>query len=133
MAPIERANGVSKARRRFAGTIFSPAAVRQFVRGVLEGWGVGVDSRDEAVLLANELASNVVEHAPGGFTVGLQYADARVRVEVIDTGFAFSSIRQLPVDSDRGRGLVLVDRLASAWGARAAPGGKVTWFELALD
>lgn len=133
MVPSERAAGIRKARHRFAGTVFSPAAVRPFVKDVLERWGVGVDSRDDAVLLVSELASNAVEHAPGGFTVGLRWVGTRMRVEVIDRGFAFPTIRKLPVDSERGRGLVLVDRLASAWGASPAAGGKVVWFELAIS
>jgi anti-sigma regulatory factor (Ser/Thr protein kinase) len=124
--------GIRKARQRFAGTIFTPAAVRQFVRGVLERWGVPDSSRDDAVLLASELASNASEHAPGGFTVGLRRAGTSMRIEVFDRGFVLPNIRRSAVDSEGGRGLMLVDRLASAWGTNPAAGGKVVWFELLL-
>jgi anti-sigma regulatory factor (Ser/Thr protein kinase) len=84
------------------------------------------------VLLTSELASNAVEHATGGFTVALRYAKPTIRVEVFDRGADLPAIRDLPMDADRGRGLVLVDRLASGWGANAAAGGKVVWFELGV-
>jgi hypothetical protein len=45
------------------------------------------------------------------------------------------SLRPVPKAADiaanHGRGLVLVDALADAWGYRAAHGGKVVWCELA--
>jgi anti-sigma regulatory factor (Ser/Thr protein kinase) len=132
VAPSERPAGTREARERFPDAITSPAAVRRFVRQVLARWRVGVSARDEVVLLTDELASNAVEHATGGFTVALRYAKPTIRVEVFDCGAGLPAISHLPMDADRGRGLVLVDRLASGWGANAAAGGKVVWFELGV-
>jgi hypothetical protein len=33
-------------------------------------------------------------------------------------------------DDEHGRGLLLVDSLASAWGVDASPPGKAVWFQL---
>ena len=130
----ERANYVrNAARRRFAGHDFSPLAVRRFLSGVLEVWGVGVDTtRHNLLLLASELANNAVEHTYAGFAVSIRTVGAGARVEVHDTEAELPTLRQPTTGADRGWGLMLVDRLASAWGAEPATGGKVVWFELPL-
>jgi len=54
----------------------------------------------------------------------------QVRIEVHDGS------RRLPVRknysnmSGTGRGLMMVERLATAWGAEAVPTGKIVWFQL---
>jgi hypothetical protein len=101
---------------------------------VLEGWGI-VDgsTRDNVLLLASELASNAVEHTSTGFTVSIRVAGMQARVDVYDTRAVLPTLLQPTAETDHGRGLLLVDRLSSAWGASPAPGGKVVWFEVPLD
>jgi anti-sigma regulatory factor (Ser/Thr protein kinase) len=134
MGAGERADRVrNEAQREFDGDALSTGAVRRFLSGVLDDWGVGLGPiRDDALLLASELAANAAEHATNGFTVRIRTSGTRARVEVRDTETTLPKIRQPTIEADRGRGLVLVNRLASAWGAEPAAGGKIVWFELPL-
>ena len=125
--------GRNNAQREFESDALSAGAVRRFLSDVLDDWGVGLGPiRDDALLLGSELAANAAEHARNGFTVRIRTSGTRARVEVHDTEPTLPTIRPATVEADRGRGLVLVNRLASAWGAEPAAGGKIVWFELPL-
>jgi hypothetical protein len=57
--------------------------------------------------------------------------DGWVRVEVSDDGGPARLRRRIhQVQSDSGRGLGLVQTLASRWGVREGTGGRTIWFEL---
>ena len=88
--------------------------------------------RDAALLLTSELVSNAVLHGGGPVRLSVDDGAARVRIEVADAGQPLPGGRgsQRPDEDEGGRGLQLVEALASSWGSRAEPGGKVVWFEL---
>lgn len=86
---------------------------------------------DEVTLLVSELASNAVRHARTPFRVSLQCDGTIVRVEVSDDDPAPAVLQHLPVDAVTGRGLLIVDAIASRWGAEPSGVGKTVWFELA--
>jgi anti-sigma regulatory factor (Ser/Thr protein kinase) len=85
----------------------------------------------EVTLLVSELASNAVRHAVTPFTVSLQCDGSTVRVEVRDDDPALPVMQEPPVDAITGRGLVIVDALATRWGVTPEADGKIVWFELA--
>ncbi|RFS84480.1 PAS domain S-box protein [Actinomadura spongiicola] len=58
-------------------------------------------------------------------------ADA-IWVEVFDSDMRLPRIRSAGETDEGGRGLYLVDQLASRWGARPTSDGKAVWFELPL-
>ncbi|WP_369973562.1 MULTISPECIES: ATP-binding protein [Pseudonocardiaceae] len=105
--------------------------VRRLVRGLVADHG-GVVVED-AVLVADELVSNAHRHGAPRRTcrATLIHHGRRLRIEVDDTASGLPRIR--PPDHSGGRGLLLVDRLASAWGVQHRAGGKTVWAELALD
>jgi anti-sigma regulatory factor (Ser/Thr protein kinase) len=83
-------------------------------------------------LLASELVANAVLHGGGPVTVGLERSAHLVRVEVSDTSSELPAL-QPPEDllAERGRGFLLVDRLATRWGfERRRDDGKTVWFEV---
>ncbi|MEU9303357.1 ATP-binding protein [Streptomyces sp. NPDC048269] len=91
------------------------------------------DSAEVAELLVTELVTNALVHTEQGAEVSASLASTRLRVEVRD----YASRRPLQYvpaadDGTHGRGLMLVQALADAWGVEAVePGrGKVVWFEL---
>ncbi len=93
---------------------------------------------DTVVLLASELCENAVLHAGTEFDVELTVTDADVQVAVADRGAGALELhlaqprRQYGRAATHGRGLELVQRLASTWGTRHEPGGRhVIWFSLA--
>jgi anti-sigma regulatory factor (Ser/Thr protein kinase) len=92
--------------------------------------------RETVVLLVSELVSNAVQHGgPHGrdARVGLMVDEheAGVRVEVTDAGGGDPRPGDGAIDRPSGRGLLLVEALASRWGCKRMAVGKTVWFELA--
>lgn len=112
-------------------TLASAGSARTLVRELLEGWPASLV--DDAQLLVSELVTNAVLHAHTGVTLGLRVGAGRLRVEVADGSLDRPRPRHPADDAVTGRGLLLVDALSSAWGAELREGGKVVWFEVAVD
>jgi hypothetical protein len=51
-------------------------------------------------------------------------------VEVSDGSHELPRPRRVGPDAEGGRGLALVDALASDWGTTTTDDGKIVWFEL---
>jgi hypothetical protein len=69
---------------------------------------------------------------PGGkeFTLRLRRGVAAVWVEVFDADLRLPRIRSALETDEGGRGLYLVDQLATRWGSRPTTDGKAVWFEI---
>lgn len=118
------------AHQRFEGTVASVPAARHWLVDQLTGVGRHRNLDDAATCLS-ELASNVVDHTDNGFEVTLSDGDGAIRVEVTDCDRRPPLVRRIDPYSDRGRGLVIVEALASRWGVEdPADEGKTVWFEL---
>lgn len=109
-----------------------PGNVSRARRFVLESVpAADEDCRDSLGLLTSELATNVVVHARTQMRVVvlLTQDDAVVGIHDLDLGR-----RELVThDRDGGRGLTIVDAVATAHGRAGFPdGGKVVWFRLPL-
>lgn len=114
-------------------TARSVRSARVFAAELLNGH----DARfcETVVLLVSELVSNAVQHGgPHGpdATVGVEVElqQDRVRVEVTDAGSGDPRLSNGAIDGPSGRGLLLVDALASSWGCDRQRSGKSVWFEL---
>ncbi|WP_442790216.1 ATP-binding protein [Nocardia sp. CDC153] len=106
--------------------------IRNMVRALLvPGTGILVE---DAVLVVDELVSNALAHGrpPWRCRVSLLSSPTRLRVEVDDCG-AGEPYVATPGTAPGGRGIVLVDCLANAWGVVRYPGFKTVWAELPLD
>lgn len=114
-------------RRHFEATPTDVRAARTFVTEHLGGIAVDESS---AALLTSELATNALLHARTAFDVTIT-TDA-LAVEVSITDASSDDIRpDVPVlESNRGRGLTLVDQLADAWGTTRTADSKTVWFRL---
>ena len=64
------------------------------------------------------------------FTLRLRRGHESVWAEVLDADLRLPRIRSAAETDEGGRGLYLVDQLATRWGARPTEDGKVVWFEL---
>jgi anti-sigma regulatory factor (Ser/Thr protein kinase) len=108
----------------------SVPAARHFTVAALEALGGG-DVTSPADLLVSELATNALVHAHTPMRVSVWCHDGRVRVEVRDDDPRLP--RRINPDAMAlgGRGMMLVDTIAAAWGVNANPRGKTVWFELA--
>ncbi|WP_409496560.1 ATP-binding protein [Amycolatopsis sp. cmx-11-12] len=88
---------------------------------------------DDAVLVADELISNAHRHgeAPRACRLGVTHQGRYLRIEVDDS--SPRQPRRRTPDGSGGRGLMLIDRLSSAWGIQNHADHKTVWVELALD
>jgi serine/threonine-protein kinase RsbW len=119
----------------FPGQASAVSQARRFVADVL---GDGFPGRDDVLLLVSEIAANAVRHSASGdggeFEVAVSVAGDLVRVEVGDQGG--TSEPQLtgevaaPDTLTGGRGLRIVDALATRWGHAGDGVGRVVWFEV---
>ncbi|MGP3999351.1 ATP-binding protein [Streptomyces sp. 8N706] len=109
--------------------------IRRAVRTALAAWGCPPSAVDDTVLLTGELVGNAVTHGPDELiTVNLLHVGNRLLLEVTDGSPARPAVRQAHPDDERGRGMCLVQVIASAWGARRdSYRRKTTWCTLALD
>ncbi len=108
----------------------SAAVARRFVGRVLHD-GHWVEQEDVVVLLTNELVTNAILHSGSDFDVVIDIEERRVRVEVRDGSAARPTRRDAAPRSTSGRGLALVEAMATAWGVERIPGdGKAVWFEV---
>jgi serine phosphatase RsbU (regulator of sigma subunit)/anti-sigma regulatory factor (Ser/Thr protein kinase) len=64
------------------------------------------------------------------FTLRLRRGHESIWVEVFDTDLRLPRIRSAGESDEGGRGLYLVDQLATRWGSRPTKDGKAVWFEL---
>ncbi len=67
------------------------------------------------------------------FTLRLRRGASAVWVEVFDTDLRLPRIRSAAETDEGGRGLYLVDQLASRWGSRPTKDGKAVWFEVPVS
>ena len=106
----------------------TPAAARRDLAAYLSGLGHQELIR-VAALLVSELVTNSIVHAKGAVTMRAMWDEDRLRVDVSDLGGGSPEARD-PETS--GRGLRIVDALATRWGCvRGSDGaGRATWFEL---
>ncbi|MFI5800855.1 ATP-binding protein [Streptomyces sp. NPDC051677] len=81
-------------------------------------------------LLASEVIANAVLHTDAPCDVAVTRTEDRLRVEVTDIDPSLPSPVEAGSDDESGRGLLLVNALADAWGTRPEPMGKTTWFEI---
>ena len=104
---------------------------RRELRQLLDSARVDRDTTDTAVLLATELVTNAVEHGRGSAYLDAAVHDRAIRLEVSDSSTVVpqphTGVSEL---DERGRGLLLIEALASRWGVLPRSDGKTVWCEL---
>ena len=72
--------------------------------------------------------------APPGkdFTLRLRRGQEAIWVEVFDSDLRLPRLRSAGESDEGGRGLYLVDQLATRWGSRPTKDGKAVWFEMPI-
>jgi anti-sigma regulatory factor (Ser/Thr protein kinase) len=110
-----------------------PASVRKargFTADVLADDGVEASVTEVAVLLVSELVTNAVVHARGPICLTVHTDAHWVRIEVEDPVHRRPVLRAATLDALDGRGLLVVDKLATDWGTEQRATRKVVWFEI---
>ncbi|GJF21475.1 ATP-binding protein [Streptomyces sp. HO565] len=128
-------------RRQFASTPLGARLARHLAVRCLEEWGHPPESdvSGAVALVVAELTANAVRHGrvPGhdfGLRLGLDRTAGTLRIEVADAAATKrppASPPTSPPEGESGRGLFLVDMLATRWGAEPRdPVGKTVWAEV---
>lgn len=108
----------------------SAQAARRFVRDALRE----LDREDvawAAQQIVSELATNALLHARTTMDIAVSVLGDGVRVEVLDGSSVAPRVRHYGGESTTGRGLRMVEELATSWGVDRLEAGKVVWVELA--
>ncbi|MEV6399458.1 ATP-binding protein [Streptomyces sp. NPDC051907] len=107
---------------------------REMAAARLGDWGVGGEVHDTAMLIVSELVTNAVVHTDGQLVSCELLGEVdRLRITVQDQGSAPTGPRVCRgAEEERGRGLLLVEAVSSAWGTHdcASGLGRVVWAEL---
>jgi anti-sigma regulatory factor (Ser/Thr protein kinase) len=88
------------------------------------------DLVDLVVLLADEVVTNAVVHGAGPIDLAVDANEERVKVMVGDRSEVLPSPRRAARYAQAGRGLSIVEAIASRWGVSATEAGKSVWFEI---
>ncbi|MFD5231034.1 ATP-binding protein [Streptomyces qaidamensis] len=112
----------------------SAKAARDFTREYVTFYAptMGGELLDDVLLVVSEIVTNAIRYGtePGdSLLVALDHGPDRVSVEVHDTRRASPRFRPESVERQRGRGMFIVDSLAT-WGVRERPFGKIVWAEV---
>ncbi len=103
-------------------------AARRFVVDALRS--APEEIRDSAGLLTSEAVTNALLHAAGPITVEVKHESDRYRVEVRDASRLPPTEKHYEVEDLTGRGVHLLNKVATAWGWQPTRSGKVVWFDL---
>ncbi|MGW1516306.1 ATP-binding SpoIIE family protein phosphatase [Streptomyces sp. NPDC001272] len=109
------------------------AGVRRQIRELLHDWA-DTEQVDSAVLMVSEMVTNVLVHTDGDALLVAEAAGEpgarRLRVEVADSSDELPHKRHPGEMASSGRGVLLMEMLADAWGVDPRGEGKSIWFEL---
>jgi anti-anti-sigma factor len=124
-----------------APTPAAPAAARRFVRALCTSWDLLMtddpedplerarlaDQIDQAVLVTSELVTNAVIHAHSELRLLVELHDDQLHLAVQDASPHLLHLATTPdALAEGGRGLLLVEALATTWQVQHPPdGGKV--------
>ncbi|MDQ1429739.1 MAG: hypothetical protein QOF40_341 [Actinomycetota bacterium] len=110
----------------------SPQAARAFLRDTLHTWELdGFGAVTE--LLADELVCNVVRHVGEPMQLRAVRRPSSIRIEVDDPSTEPPVLQNPSPLDERGRGILLVQSLATSWGVDVRGTGKTVWFEIDVD
>jgi CheY-like chemotaxis protein len=106
----------------------SARVARHFARDLL----ADADRRliSDIELLVSELITNAVVHTRTEPRLEIHLLRDAIRVEVYDDDPVLPVRREPDINGPGGRGLHMVSKLSSKWGAESVGDGKVVWFQI---
>jgi anti-sigma regulatory factor (Ser/Thr protein kinase) len=108
------------------------AAGRQFTRDTLTAWQ-HTDLAGTACLLVSEMLTNAVRHGRRPIGLRLHATPSEITAKITDDDPQRPQLATPDSLAESGRGLTVVEALATAWGTWPSSAGKTVWFTLATD
>jgi serine phosphatase RsbU (regulator of sigma subunit)/anti-sigma regulatory factor (Ser/Thr protein kinase) len=142
------ADDLACSERSFPAEPIRVSEARRLAQHTFASWGMDPAQADLACLLVSEVVTNVVLHAATSpssrgesmpasarreFTLRLRRGEAAIWVEVFDRDLRLPRLRSAGENDEGGRGLYLIDQLATRWGSRPTQDGKAVWFEMPIN
>jgi anti-sigma regulatory factor (Ser/Thr protein kinase) len=113
----------------------SPTAARMaraFIRHTWEHLETA-DTLDAVSLCVSELVTNALDHGLPPYELCVNRRGGRLRVEVADASEREPVLQPAAPWDHRGRGIFLVERVATCWGVEPTSRGKRVWAEFATS
>ncbi|MCX5208386.1 ATP-binding protein [Kitasatospora sp. NBC_00240] len=112
------------------------SAVRRHLSDALQARNCAEHLIDAATLVATELISNALQHTaaagtPTGARLDVHWDGRRLLLAVTDPDPRPPAPCTSDAGAEHGRGLALLDALATDWGTRPVATGKTVWCHLA--
>jgi len=129
--PVRRDDGTAAPCTLVLGRdVHAPASARDWLTVAL-GATVTSGPLHDACLVLSELVTNALRYGLGDIVVHSSLVDDCIRLSVTD--WADELPRMMASDPERvgGVGLLVVDRVSTAWGVAPFPGGKTVWASIA--
>lgn len=130
LAAVDSAPAPSRYRRLLPASPGAAALARHVVAEACRAWNLP-DVVEDAQIVVTELVANAVLHAGGDTRLTVVLERRYLHVSVWDRS-PLAAVRAWP-GTRGGRGLVLVEALATSWGSTPMAGGKAVWATLRLD
>jgi anti-anti-sigma factor len=136
LADALSALGAAPTRRRvqleLPHELGSPRRARRFVEDTCRAWEVPPEQTIDVAMVASELVENALLFTSSDSVLRLELREGLLSVAVRDSSPWPPVLTTPPPDHDDGRGLIIVERTATAWGWMPASGGKVVWATFSL-
>jgi anti-sigma regulatory factor (Ser/Thr protein kinase) len=106
--------------------------IRRRLRVVFDDWGLAEDTVDDALLLVEELVTNVVDHARTPFRLLVRLDGGVLHIAAHDRSSLPVRVQELDRARPRGRGLLVIAGVSTRWGSDTDGTGKTVWADLAV-
>ena len=116
-------------RRQLPAMRESGREARRLATAALDRWE-SAPAADTVELLVTELVANAVLHAGSAPEVAVLLLPDAIRIEVADDSPELPAPRAAGPTATSGRGMGLIEALATRWGAERTVSGKTVWVEV---
>ena len=110
----------------------APSVARRALRSLLRGWRLP-GLVEPVVLAASELVTNAFRHGEPPVQLTVRRTNGRVSVAVGDGSPTLPVRTSAAPEAQNGRGMVIVESVASETGSRRERAGKVVWAGFDID
>jgi anti-sigma regulatory factor (Ser/Thr protein kinase) len=128
-AHVDDRSTAPRRRMDLDGSMHSPAAARAMAADVVADQQLDTVA-DDLALVVSELVTNAIRYAQPPVEIEIETTDSAVTVAVADGSPGRPQPRDADDDAEGGRGLTLIDLVATETGVRPKPPGKTVWAAL---